>query len=163
MEAEMPKIAGCLVFIFLQCAATAWTQTCDYAGYSFSFGATLCGCPNLRIVRSADSVGRGEITSRRLACSQDQTWVNTNTLCLVAYTSADQAESAFRKYQAQYCPRVPVNHAELQRAIAEETEKFLSGASRSQVLVAVQTICRRFANLSVPCQTMIERLAASGD
>src|SRR5262249_1120836 len=70
MKAEMPKIAGCLVLIFLLCAATARAQTCDYAGYSFSFGATLCECPNLRIVRSADSVGRGEITNRRLACTQ---------------------------------------------------------------------------------------------
>jgi len=36
-------------------------------------------------------------------------------------------------------------------------------APRSQVLVAVQAICRRFANLSEHCQAMIENLAASGD
>jgi len=71
----MPKIAGCLVLIFLQCAASAWAQTCEYAGYTFSLGATLCECPNLRIVRSADRVGRGEITSRRLACSQDHQYL----------------------------------------------------------------------------------------
>jgi hypothetical protein len=159
----MSKLAGCLILIFLQSAATASAQTCEYAGYTFSLGSTLCECPNLRIVRSAASAGRGEITSRRLTCGKDQTWVNTNTLCLVAYTSADDAESAFRKFQTQYCPRFPVNHAELQRAIAQETERFLSGAPRSHVLVAVQAICRRFANLSAPCQTMIERLAASED
>src|SRR5262249_49110895 len=121
-----------------------------------------------RMPESEDRTQRRPRRARRdheqkVGLRQDQAWVNTNTLCLVAYTSADQAESAFRKYQAQYCPRVPVNHAELQRAIAEETEKSLSGAPRRQVLFAVQTICRRFANLSVPCQTMIERLAASGD
>src|SRR5215470_12547105 len=119
--------------------------------------------PNLRILRSANSAGRGEITSRRLTCSKDQSWVNTNSLCLVAYTSADHAEDAFRKFQASYCPRLPVNHAELLKAISEETEKFFSLAPRSQVLVAVQAICRRYANLSEQCQAMIEGLAASGN
>ena len=160
----MRKVAGLLmlIFVLLQSGRPALAQLCEYAGQTFSPGATICECPNLRIVRSATG-GRGEITSRRLACSKEQTWVNTNELCLVAYTSADQAESAFRKFQAQYCPRLALNHAELQRALAQETERFFSGAPRSQVLVAVQAICRRYANLSAPCQTMIERLAASGD
>jgi hypothetical protein len=161
----MPKIAGflTLIFVLLQCGATAAAQTCEYAGQTFSLGSTVCECPNLRIVRSAASAGRGEITSRRLACSKDQSWVNTNTLCLVAYTSADHAENAFRKFQVIYCPRLPVNHAELQKAIAEETDRFFTLAPRSQVLVAVQAICRRFANLSAHCQAMIESLAPSGD
>jgi hypothetical protein len=161
----MPKIAGLLtlIFVFLQCGATASAQTCEYAGQTFSLGSTVCECPNLRIVRSAATPGRGEITSRRLACSKDQSWVNTNTLCLIAYTSADHAESAFKKFQTSYCPRLPINHAELLKAITEETDKFFSLAPRSQVLVAVQAICRRFANLSDQCQAMIERLTASGD
>ena len=94
---------------------------------------------------------------------QDQSWVNTNSLCLVAYTSADHVEDAFRKFQASYCPRLPVNHAELLKAISEETEKFFSLAPRSQVLAAVQAICRRYANLSEQCQAMIEGLTASGN
>src|SRR5262245_49853863 len=125
------------------------------------------GIDGLRVSESQDrtqrSAGRGEITSRRLTCSKDQSWVNTNSLCLVAYTSADHAEDAFRKFQASYCPRLPVNHAELLKAITEETEKFFSLAPRSQVVVAVQAICRRFANLSEHCQAMIEGLAPSGD
>ena len=132
-------------------------------GQTFSPGSTVCECPNLRIVRSANSAGRGEITSKRLTCGKDQTWVNTNSLCLVAYTSADHAEDAFRKFQASYCPRLPVNHAELLKAISEETEKFFSLAPRSQVLVAVQAICRRYADLSEQCQAMIEGLAANGN
>jgi hypothetical protein len=161
----MHKVAGLLTLIFVlpQCGATALAQTCEYAGQTFSLGATICECPNLRIVRSANSAGRGEITSRRLACSKDQTWVNTNSLCLVAYTSADHAEDAFRKFQVSYCPRLPVNHAELLKAISEETEKFFSLAPRSQVLVAVEAICRRYADLSEPCKTMIETLAATGN
>src|SRR6516162_1751325 len=127
-RAEMPKIASLLTLICVltQWGATASAQTCEYAGQTFSPGSTVCECPNLRIVRSANSAGRGEITSRRLACSKDQSWVNTNSLCLVAYTSADHAEDAFRKFQASYCPRLPVNHAELLKAISEETEKFFS-------------------------------------
>src|SRR6516165_4263791 len=124
----MPKIASLLTLICVlsQWGATASAQTCEYAGQTFSLGSTVCECPNLRIVRSANSAGRGEITSRRLTCSKDQSWVNTNSLCLVAYTSADHAEDAFRKFQASYCPRLPVNHAELLKAISEETEKFFS-------------------------------------
>jgi hypothetical protein len=159
----MHKVAGMLtlIFVLLQSGGTALAQTCECAGQTFSPGATICECPNLRVVRGAG--GRGEITSRRLACSKDQTWVNTNSLCLVAYTSADHAENAFRKFQVLYCPRLPVNHTELQKAITEETERFFSLAPRSQVLVAVQAICRRFANLSEHCQAMIEGLTASGN
>ena len=161
----MPKIASLLTLICVltQWSATASAQTCEYAGQTFSLGSTVCECPNLRILRSANSAGRGEITSRRLTCSKDQSWVNTNSLCLVAYTSADHAEDAFRKFQASYCPRLPVNHVELLKAISEETEKFFTMAPRSQVLVAVQAICRRFADLSEPCKIMIEALSASGN
>jgi len=159
----MHKVAGLLtrIFVLLQSDGTALAQTCEYAGQTFSPGATICECPNLRVVRGAG--GRGEITSRRLACSKEQTWVNTNSLCLIAYTSADHAEDAFRKFQVSYCPRLPVNHAELLKAITEETEKFFTLAPRSQVLVAVQAICRRFADLSEPCKIMIEALSASGN
>jgi hypothetical protein len=95
----MPKIAGflALLFVLAQCGGVASAQTCEYAGQTFSLGSTVCECPNLRIVRSANSAGRGEITSRRLTCSKGQSWVNTNSLCLVAYTSADHAEDAFFK------------------------------------------------------------------
>jgi hypothetical protein len=159
----MHKLAGLLtlIFVLLQSGGTALAQSCEYADQTFSPGATICECPNLRVVRGTG--GRGEITSRRLACSKDQTWVNTNSLCLIAYTSADHAEDAFRKFQVSYCPRLPVNHAELLKAITEETEKFFTLAPRSQVLVAVQAICRRFADLSEPCKTMIEALAPSGN
>jgi hypothetical protein len=51
----------------------------------------------------------------------------------------------------------------LLKAISEETEKFFSLAPRSQVLVAVEAICRRYADLSEQCQAMIEGLAASGN
>ncbi len=156
----MQKIAGCLAltFVLLQSGATASAQTCEYAGQTFSLGATICECPSLRVVR-ADGGGRGEITSRRLACSKDEEWVNTNTLCLIAYTWPRNAEEAFKKFHATYCPRVPVNHAELQKAIAEETEKFFGAAGKSQALVAVQAICRRFADLSASCKAMIEGLS----
>jgi hypothetical protein len=159
----MHKVTGLLtlIFVLLQSGGTVLAQTCEYAGQTFSPGATICECPNLRVVRGAG--GRGEITSRRLACSKDQTWVNTNSLCLIAYTSADHAEDAFRKFQVSYCPRLPVNHAELLKAITEETENFFTLAPRSQVLVAVQAICRRFGDLSEPCKTMIEALSASGN
>jgi hypothetical protein len=160
----MRKIAGLLtvLFVLFESVATASAQTCEYAGQTFSLGATVCECPQLKIARGANS-GRGEITSRRLACSKDQGWVNTNTLCLIAYTWPGQAEEAFRKFHATYCPRLPVNHAELQKAVSEETEKFFSAAPRSQALIAVQAICRRFVDLSEPCKRMIEALSVAAN
>ncbi len=160
----MRKIAALLtlLFVLFEFVATASAQTCEYAGQTFSLGATVCECPQLKIARSANS-GRGEITSRRLACSKDQAWVNTNTLCLIAYTWPGQAEEAFRKFHATYCPRLPVNHPELQKAISEETDKFFAAAPRSQALIAVQAICRRFADLSEPCKRMIEALSATSN
>jgi hypothetical protein len=85
------------------------------------------------------------------------------TVCLIAYTWPGHAEDAFKKYHATYCPRTPVNHAELQKAIAEETEKFFSAAPKSQALVAVQALCRRFPDLSAQCQAMIDGLSAKGN
>jgi hypothetical protein len=97
----MHRIAGLLTLslALFEFGATASAQTCEYAGQTFSLGATVCECPTLRLARTA-SGGRGEITSRRLTCSKDQAWVNTNTLCLIAYTWPGQAEEAFRKFHA---------------------------------------------------------------
>ena len=142
----MRAIAG-LLTLFLVCvaggAATS-AQTCEYAGQTFSAGATIRECPNLRVVRNANG-GRGEITSRRLACKPGN------------------AEEAFKKFHATYCPRLPVNHVEIQKAVADETEKFFSTATRSQALTAVQAICRRFADLSDRCQAMIDGFSAPGN
>jgi hypothetical protein len=158
----MHKLARRIVLgvVLLGSAAMAPAQSCEYAGKTFSPGATVCECPNLRVVRNA-SGGRGEITSRRLACSKDQEWVNTNTLCLIAYTWPGHAEEAFKKYHATYCPRLPVNHTEIQKALSEETESFFSTASKSQALIAVQAICRRYPDLSASCKAMIDGLSAS--
>src|SRR4051812_39454909 len=110
-ESRMHKIARLLTlaFVLLQSAAIASAQTCEYAGQTFSQGATVCECPNLRVVRNATG-GRGEITRRRLACSKGQSWVNTNTLCFIADTWPGDAEDAFKK-----------NHATIVRALRSIT------------------------------------------
>ena len=68
----MPKIASLLTLICVltQWGATASAQTCEYAGQTFSLGSTVCECPNLRILRSANSAGRGEITGPKLGQHQ---------------------------------------------------------------------------------------------
>lgn len=160
----MRKIAGCLTltFVLLQSSAMVSAQTCDYAGQTFSPGATICECPTLRVSRGAGG-GRGEITSRRLACSKDEGWVSTNGLCLIAYTWPEQAEEAFKKFHATYCPRPSASHAETQEAMSAGTGTFSGAAGRRQALAAVQAICRRFGDLSAPCKAMIEGLSASGN
>jgi hypothetical protein len=47
--------------------------------------------------------------------------------------------------------------------MAEETEKFFSAAPKSQALVAVQALCRRFPELSAQSQAMIDGLSAKGN
>jgi hypothetical protein len=160
----MHKIARrlALTFVLLQSGAMASAQTCDYAGQTFSPGATICECPSLRVIRNAGG-GRGEITSRRLACSENERWVNANSLCLIAYTWPEKAEEAFRKFHAAYCPHAPVGHAETRDAIREGTEKLSGAAGRRQALIAVQAICRRFTDLSAACQAMIQGLSSAGN
>jgi hypothetical protein len=107
---------------------------------------------------------RGEARSRAEGSLAARTKAgSTPTLSVWLLTPRPTMPDAFRKFQASYCPRLPVNHAELLKAISEETEKFFSLAPRSQVLVAVEAICRRYANLSEQCQAMIEGLTASGN
>ena len=160
----MHKIARrlALTFVLLQSGAMASAQTCDYGGQTFSPGATICECPNLRVTRNA-SGGRGEITSRRLACRENEGWVNANSLCLIAYTWPENAEAAFKKFHAIYCPHPPANHTEMQEAIREGTEKLSGAAGRRQALIAVQAICRRFTDLSAACQAMIQGLSSAGN
>lgn len=160
----MHKIAGCLTltFVLLQSSAVVSAQTCDYAGQTFSPGATICECPTLRVTRGAGG-GRGEITSRRMACSENEGWVSTNGLCLIAYTWPERAEEAFKKFHATYCPRSPSGHPEAQKAASEGTEKFTGPAGRRQALLAVQAICRQFADLSAPCKAMIQGLSSAGN
>jgi hypothetical protein len=51
----------------------------------------------------------------------------------------------------------------MQKALSQETDKFFTTASRSQALIAVQAICRRYADLSESCKAMIEGLSATGN
>jgi hypothetical protein len=160
----MHKIAGCLVltFVLLQSGATASAQTCEYAGQAFSPGATICECPTLRVARTAGG-GRGEITSRRLACGKNEEWISTNSSCLIAYTWPERAEEAFKKFHATYCPHPSASNPETQDTVGESTEKFSGAAGKRRALIAVQTICRRFTELTAPCKAMIEGLSAAGN
>lgn len=45
--------------------------TCDYAGQSYSAGATVCECPSLVGEGGLASGGAAKVTSRRLACSAE--------------------------------------------------------------------------------------------
>src|SRR5215475_8361349 len=68
-----------------------------------------------------------------------------------------------QKVSSELLPTSSGQSRRITKAITEETEKFFSLAPRSQVVVAVQAMCRRYANLSEQCQAMIEGLAASGN
>jgi hypothetical protein len=58
-----------------------------------------------------------------------------------------------------YCPRLPVNFAEIQKAISQETGKFIDAAPKDTIVSMVEGICRRF-RLEVPCKAFLDALAA---
>src|SRR6266403_3743760 len=64
------------------------------------------------------------------------------------------------KLNAQYCPRLPVNFSEIQKAISQETGKFIDAAPKSTIVFMVEGICRRF-RLEAPCKPLLDALTAS--
>jgi hypothetical protein len=102
------------------------------------------------------------ITSRRLTCTKDQAWAHADSLCVEAGYRGSGAELLTQIHNL-YCPRLAINHAELEKAIAQDTDKFFSAASKSQALIAIQAICRRFGGLSAACKMMTEGLAQGGN
>ena len=132
--------------------------TCDYAGQSYSVGATVCECPSLSGEGGLASGGAARVTSRRLACFADG-WKDAGTVCVdltYAHSSASATED-FDRYNAQYCPRLPVNFAEIQKAITQETGKFIDAAPKATIIFIVETICKRY-KLEATCKAVVDAL-----
>jgi hypothetical protein len=155
---------GLLAFQCISAQARPQAQ-CEYAGQTFSVGATICECPSLKGDGGRGSGGEAKITSRRMVCSVDRRWTSADSLCLdLEYPrSAAIAVEDLPKYHNLYCPRLPINHTEIEKAISQETDKFFTSASKSQAVVAVQAICRRFGGLAPACKAMIEALSTAGN
>jgi hypothetical protein len=135
--------------------------TCDYAGQSYSAGATVCECPTLVGEGGFATGGDAQVTSRRMVCSSEG-WKSADSMCFdVKYKNTSASGHAdFDKLNAQYCPRLPVNFAEIQKAISQETGKFINTAPKSTIVSMVEGICRRY-KLELPCKAVVDALTAS--
>jgi hypothetical protein len=158
-----------VVFLaYLSCVGAATAQThCQYGGELFSNGSTICECPNLKMEAGYGAEGGAQISSRRLACGEDGFWKNDNSFCVdISYMkntwTPAQAQDDFIKYTNLYCPRVPVNHAEIEKAITQDTEKFFDKAPKTAAQIAVHAICSRY-KIDALCASMIDALAAKSD
>lgn len=134
--------------------------TCDYAGQSYSAGATVCECPSLVGEGGLASGGAAKVTSRRLACSAEG-WKSADSMCvdLKYATSSASGRDDLDKLNQQYCPRLPINYGEIQKAISQETGKFIDAAPKSTIVFMVEGICKRF-RLEAPCKALLDALAA---
>jgi hypothetical protein len=146
-------------FFGISTTALALTN-CDYAGQSYAAGATVCECPTLTGEGGFASGGDAQVTSRRVVCSSEG-WKSADSMCFdVKYKGTSASGHAdFDKLNAQYCPRLPVNFAEIQKAISQETGKFIDAAPKSTIVFMVEGICKRF-RLEAPCKALIDALAA---
>jgi hypothetical protein len=132
-------------------------SSCDYAGQAFSVGATVCECPGLKAENLNWQRETGHITSRRLVCGKDLVWEDTKTMCIDAQMTT-HTEETYTGLVNQYCPRLPVNFAEIQKAITQETTKFIDAAPKSTVVLIVENICKRY-KIEVPCKAVLDALA----
>jgi hypothetical protein len=157
-----------LILACLSCVASASAETsCQYAGEPFSVGSTRCECPKLKMEAGYLAESGAQISSRTLVCGEDGRWKDDNSLCLdINYTknawTPDTAQADLIKYTNLYCPRLAVNHAEIEKAITQDTESFFGKTSKTVALVAVHAICIRY-KIDVLCSPVIDALAAKSD
>jgi hypothetical protein len=146
--------------------ASSWAQNlavgkaCDYAGQAFSVGATVCECPGLEAENLNWQKERGHITSRRLVCGPQLTWDNTKTMCIDVKMETTTAET-YGRWVDQYCPRLPVNFAEIQKAVSQETTKYVDAASKSAITSMVEAICKRY-RIEAPCKALLDAINSPG-
>jgi hypothetical protein len=75
-------------------------------------------------------------------------------------TSSGVARGDLDRLNEQYCPRLPINFGEIQKAISQETGKFIDAAPKSTIVSMVEGICKRF-RLEAPCKALLDALTAS--
>ncbi len=80
-------------------------------------------------------------------------------MCIDADMTTD-TEKVYNQNRDHFCPRLPVNFAEIQKAVSQETDKFIAAAPPSAIVSIVEAICRRF-RLDTPCKAILETLTSS--
>jgi hypothetical protein len=131
---------------------------CEYAGQSYSVGASICECPGVKGENVDWQGDHSRITSRRLTCNTEQVWEDTKTFCIDVSTSA--TSRLYDKYREHFCPRIPVNFAEITKAVNEEIAKVIDKAPRGTLVSMIEGICRRI-RLDAQCKALLDAMSAS--
>jgi hypothetical protein len=159
---DMKQTIFAAAITLLASTAPSWAQTpaagktCDYAGQAFSVGATVCECPGLQAEQLNWTGEKAYISSRRLVCGADATWQDTKTMCIDAKMGASGLET-YNRWVDQYCPRLPVNYAEIQKAISQETTKFVDAAPKGAITSMVEAVCKRY-RIDAPCKAVLDAI-----
>jgi hypothetical protein len=154
------KTLAILALMILTSVASAEVAPkCDYAGQSYSVGATVCECPGLKAENLNWTGETASIFSRRLACNPQGAWEDYKSPCIDTKMGAD-ALKTYNRWMDQYCPRLPVNAAEIQKAISQETTKYIDAARNGAIDLMVETICKRY-RIEAPCKLMLDAINGS--
>jgi hypothetical protein len=63
----------------------------------------------------------------------------------------------YTQYMEHFCPRLPINFAEIQKAINQETAKFIDKAPMGTIASMIEGICRRL-RLDAPCKVLLDAI-----
>ena len=150
----MKKIGLAIILFALPLSAFA-EDGCLYADQKFSVGSTRCDCPSVKIDNMHFASGeRGQLTSRRLTCSKDGTWVETTSLC-VDMSGADIG-SEFYRLSRMYCP-MALNPEEAEKTMSAASDPVAQGALKG--VCNLLTVSKKLENLSEPCKVLIDAFA----
>jgi hypothetical protein len=134
--------AACL--LMCHAAAAEPQKACDYAGLSYSVGATVCECPSLKAEDLNDlEKERAHIFSRRLVCGPEQAWQDTKSTCIDAHMTID-AEKVYSQAVQNFCPTLPgsfgVSLARARKAVSRWAESLVV-STRSAVMSVTDRLC----------------------
>jgi hypothetical protein len=157
----MFKFAGAAVSLLLASSNAFAAAACDFAGQTYSEGATVCECPSLSGEGGLATGGQAKVRSRRLACSSEG-WKDAGSTCIeITYArSSASALEDFTRFNDQYCPRLPVNYGEIQKALKQESAKFIDTAPKATVIFMLEMICKRF-KVESSCKVVLDAISGS--
>jgi hypothetical protein len=150
--APMKRIA--IAFCATIFSSAALADGCLFANQKFSVGSTRCECPSIKI-KDIDSTGeKGTLTSQRVSCAKNGSWVDSGSLCVEMTGLTTRPE--FYKIARMYCP-MALNPEEAEKTFAEASDPVAQGALKG--VCNLLTVSKKIGNLKEPCKVLIDALA----
>jgi hypothetical protein len=73
------RVPFVILFVLLVPGFANAQKTCDYAGQSYSVGASICECPGVKAENVDWEHDNSHIISRWLTCNAEQVWEDSKT------------------------------------------------------------------------------------